>query len=71
MLVAVPARMSGSSTMASPTRCASSGLAMSIAKRTAAAVLGLVVPDVRVVDVATTDKTLPGFAARWLEMLGR
>jgi len=38
---------------------------------TAAAVLGLVVPEVRVVDVATTDKTLPGFAARWLEMLGR
>lgn len=38
---------------------------------TAAAVLGLVVPGVQVVDVATTDKTLPGFVARWDEMLGR
>ena len=38
---------------------------------TAAAVLGLAVPDVRVVDVATTGKTLPGFTTRWLGMLGR
>ena len=37
----------------------------------AAAVLGLVVPGVRVVDVDTTAKTLPGFPARWLRMLGR
>jgi len=38
---------------------------------TAAAVLGLVVPGVQVVDVATTAKTLPGFVARWDAMLGR
>jgi 3-phosphoshikimate 1-carboxyvinyltransferase len=38
---------------------------------TAAAVLGLAVPGVRVVDVATTDKTLPGFVGRWLGMLDR
>jgi 3-phosphoshikimate 1-carboxyvinyltransferase len=37
---------------------------------TAAAVLGLVVPDVRVVDVATTAKTLPKFTRMWSEMLG-
>jgi 3-phosphoshikimate 1-carboxyvinyltransferase len=36
---------------------------------TAAAVLGLAVPGVRVVDVATTGKTLPGFVDRWLGML--
>jgi 3-phosphoshikimate 1-carboxyvinyltransferase len=36
---------------------------------TAAAVLGLVVPGVEVVDVATTGKTLPGFVDRWLGML--
>jgi len=36
---------------------------------TAAAVLGLAVPGVRVVDVATTAKTLPGFVDRWLGML--
>ncbi len=38
---------------------------------TAAAVLGLVVPGVQVVDVATTDKTLPGFVSMWTAMLGR
>lgn len=37
---------------------------------TAAAVLGLVVPDVRVVDVETTAKTLPGFVRLWTGMLG-
>ncbi len=38
---------------------------------TAAAVLGLAVPGVQVVDVGTTGKTLPGFVPRWLGMLGR
>jgi len=38
---------------------------------TAAAVLGLVVPGVEVVDVATTAKTLPDFVAMWSAMLGR
>ncbi len=38
---------------------------------TAGAVLGLVVPGVQVVDVATTGKTLPGFVALWDAMLGR
>ena len=37
---------------------------------TAAAVLGLVVPGIRVVDVATTAKTLPGFVSMWHAMLG-
>jgi 3-phosphoshikimate 1-carboxyvinyltransferase len=37
---------------------------------TAGAVLGLVVPGVEVVDVATTAKTLPGFVALWDAMLG-
>jgi 3-phosphoshikimate 1-carboxyvinyltransferase len=37
---------------------------------TAAAVLGLAVPGVQVVDVATTGKTLPGFVAMWTSMLG-
>ena len=36
---------------------------------TAAAVLGLVVPGVEVVDVATTGKTLPGFVELWTGML--
>jgi 3-phosphoshikimate 1-carboxyvinyltransferase len=36
---------------------------------TAAAVLGLVVPGVQVVDVATTGKTLPDFVAMWTAML--
>ncbi len=36
---------------------------------TAAAVLGLVVPGIEVVDVATTGKTLPGFVALWTGML--
>jgi 3-phosphoshikimate 1-carboxyvinyltransferase len=36
---------------------------------TAAAVLGLVVPGVQVVDVATTGKTLPDFVAMWNAML--
>lgn len=35
---------------------------------TAAAVVGLVVPGVEVEDVATTAKTLPGFAALWATM---
>ena len=38
---------------------------------TAGAVLGLVVPGVEVVDVATTTKTLPDFVGQWLRMLGR
>ena len=38
---------------------------------TAGAVLGLVVPGVEVVDVATTSKTLPDFVGQWLRMLGR
>ncbi len=38
---------------------------------TAAAVLGLVVPGVQIVDVATTTKTLPGFVTMWRAMLGR
>ncbi len=38
---------------------------------TAAAVLGLAVPGVRVVDVATTGKTLPDFVDRWIGMLPR
>jgi 3-phosphoshikimate 1-carboxyvinyltransferase len=37
---------------------------------TAGAVLGLVVPGVEVVDVATTGKTLPGFPRMWTSMLG-
>lgn len=37
---------------------------------TAGAVLGLVVPGVEVVDVATTAKTLPRFVAMWDSMLG-
>jgi 3-phosphoshikimate 1-carboxyvinyltransferase len=37
---------------------------------TAAAVLGLVVPGIEVENVETTDKTLPGFVAMWLAMLG-
>ena len=37
---------------------------------TAGAVLGLVVPGVQVVDVATTGKTLPGFVGMWTSMLG-
>jgi 3-phosphoshikimate 1-carboxyvinyltransferase len=36
----------------------------------AACVLGLAVPGVRVANVATTGKTVPGFPARWLAMLG-
>lgn len=36
---------------------------------TAGAVLGLVVDDVRVVDIDTTAKTLPDFAGRWAAML--
>ena len=36
---------------------------------TAAAVLGLAVPGVEVVDVATTGKTLPDFVALWQSML--
>lgn len=37
---------------------------------TAGAVLGLCVPGVEVVDIATTAKTLPGFVALWSAMLG-
>jgi 3-phosphoshikimate 1-carboxyvinyltransferase len=36
---------------------------------TAAAVLGLAVPGIEVVDVATTGKTLPGFVELWTGML--
>src|SRR3954454_11433535 len=38
---------------------------------TAGAVLGLAVPGVQVVDVATTSKTLPDFVGQWFRMLGR
>jgi 3-phosphoshikimate 1-carboxyvinyltransferase len=34
-----------------------------------AAVIGLCVPGIRVEDVATTGKTLPGFVDLWDEML--
>jgi 3-phosphoshikimate 1-carboxyvinyltransferase len=34
------------------------------------AVVGLVVPGVRVSDIATTGKTVPDFPARWAELLG-
>ncbi|HEY7856900.1 MAG TPA: 3-phosphoshikimate 1-carboxyvinyltransferase [Candidatus Nanopelagicales bacterium] len=37
---------------------------------TAGAVLGLVVPDVDIVDIATTGKTLPRFPQMWQRMLG-
>jgi 3-phosphoshikimate 1-carboxyvinyltransferase len=37
---------------------------------TAGAVLGLVVPGVEVIDIATTAKTLPGFVDLWLHLLG-
>ncbi len=37
---------------------------------TSAAVLGLVVPGVQVVDIATTAKTMPGFVSMWTAMLG-
>lgn len=37
---------------------------------TAGAVIGLAVPGVRVVDVATTAKTLPDFPGMWARMLG-
>jgi 3-phosphoshikimate 1-carboxyvinyltransferase len=36
---------------------------------TAGALLGLVVPGVAVDDIGCTDKTLPGFAARWAALL--
>ena len=36
---------------------------------TAAAVLGLAVPGIQVVDIATTSKTLPAFDAMWRKML--
>lgn len=36
---------------------------------TAAAVIGLVVPDVRVDDIATTRKTIPDFPGMWRDML--
>ncbi|MFC7376863.1 3-phosphoshikimate 1-carboxyvinyltransferase [Brachybacterium sp. GCM10030267] len=36
---------------------------------TAAAILGLRVPDLRVVDIGTTQKTLPDFVGMWLSML--
>lgn len=36
---------------------------------TAAAVIGLVVPGVRILDIATTGKTLPDFPGMWQEML--
>jgi 3-phosphoshikimate 1-carboxyvinyltransferase len=37
---------------------------------TAGAIVGLRVPGVLVDDVATTAKTLPGFADMWTRMLG-
>ncbi len=36
---------------------------------TAAAVLGLVTPDVHILDIATTQKTLPDFPGMWRDML--
>jgi 3-phosphoshikimate 1-carboxyvinyltransferase len=36
---------------------------------TAAAVIGLVVPDVRILDIGTTAKTLPDFTSMWQHML--
>lgn len=38
---------------------------------TAAAVLGLTTPDVRIHDIATTRKTLPDFPGMWQDMLGQ
>lgn len=38
---------------------------------TAGAIIGLSVPDVRVEDIGTTDKTLPDFPRRWAAMLGQ
>ena len=40
-----------------------------VARPTAAAVIGLAVPGVEVVDVGTTAKTLPDFPSRWHSML--
>jgi len=37
---------------------------------TAGAVIGLVVPDVRVENIATTAKTLPEFPRLWAELTG-
>jgi 3-phosphoshikimate 1-carboxyvinyltransferase len=37
----------------------------------AAAVLGLVVPGLRIRNAATVGKTFPEFGRRWLEMLGQ
>jgi len=36
---------------------------------TAGAIIGLAVPGIMVDDIATTDKTLPGFATMWQAML--
>ena len=36
---------------------------------TAGAIIGLRVPDVRVVNIQTTQKTLPDFVGMWLSML--
>jgi 3-phosphoshikimate 1-carboxyvinyltransferase len=36
---------------------------------TAAAVIGLVVPGVRILDIGTTAKTLPDFTGMWQRML--
>lgn len=36
---------------------------------TAGAIIGLRVPDLRVVDIGTTQKTLPDFVGMWLTML--
>ena len=36
---------------------------------TAAAVIGLVVPGVRIIDIGTTSKTLPDFIGMWRHML--
>ena len=36
---------------------------------TAGAIIGLRVPDLRVVDIGTTQKTLPDFVGMWLSML--
>jgi 3-phosphoshikimate 1-carboxyvinyltransferase len=38
---------------------------------TAAAVLGLVVDDIEIVDIATTGKTMPEFASLWTGMLAQ
>ena len=44
-------------------------LAVAIEMATAGAIIGLQVPGVQVVDIGTTQKTLPDFVGMWLSML--